>query len=151
MAYNRTVWKDHVVSRPRTFSVATNADGTQSFTPAPGEVLQQGTPVNAQNMNKIEAALQNVCATVDGLVAAVTLTLATEQWVQGSMTVAVPGVTESSCVFLAPAPASRDAFIDADIHLSQQAAGALTFEAADTPQANVQVNVVIIAMAGEQT
>ena len=43
MAFNRTKWQDHVVERPRTFTEVTNADGSVTHTPAPGEVLQQGT------------------------------------------------------------------------------------------------------------
>lgn len=57
MAYNRTKWQDHVVERPRTFTEVTNADGSVTHTPAPGEVLQQGTPQSATNFNNIEDAL----------------------------------------------------------------------------------------------
>jgi len=31
-----------------------NPDGTVTLTPAPGTVVQEGTPVNAANLNKIE-------------------------------------------------------------------------------------------------
>ena len=42
MAYNRTKWQDHVVERPRTFTEVTNADGSVTHTPAPGEVPAAG-------------------------------------------------------------------------------------------------------------
>ena len=59
MAYARKNWKDHVVTQPRTYTEATNPDGSKTFTPAPGEVLQQGTPQSATNFNSIEEAIQH--------------------------------------------------------------------------------------------
>lgn len=67
MAYKRTRWLDHVVERPRTFTEITNADGSVTHTPAPGEVLQQGTPQSATNFNNIEEALQNLSVAFDML------------------------------------------------------------------------------------
>lgn len=55
--YEKTVWKDHVVERPNTYSVIQNQDGTKSITPAAGTVLQQGTPLNATNLNKMEQGI----------------------------------------------------------------------------------------------
>ena len=40
MAFNRTKWQDHVVERPRTFTEVTNADGSVTHTPAPGDSLR---------------------------------------------------------------------------------------------------------------
>ncbi len=67
MAYKRTNWKDHVVERPRTYTEAANSDGSKTFTPAPGEVLQQGTPQSATNFNNIENQLQNLSVAYDML------------------------------------------------------------------------------------
>ncbi len=67
MAYNRTKWRDHVVERPRTFTEVTNADGSVTHTPAPGQVLQQGTPQSATNFNNIEEALQHFSVAFDWL------------------------------------------------------------------------------------
>lgn len=67
MAYNRTKWQDHVVERPRTFTEVTNADGSVTHTPAPGEVLQQGTPISATNLNNGEEALQHFSVAYDWL------------------------------------------------------------------------------------
>ena len=47
-------WKDHVVERPRTYTEVINADGSKTFTPAPGEVIQQGTPQSATNFNLMD-------------------------------------------------------------------------------------------------
>ena len=49
MSYNKRIgWKDHVVQRPRTYTEATNSDGSKTFTPAPGTVIQQGTAQTGQ-------------------------------------------------------------------------------------------------------
>ena len=60
MAYERTVWRDHIVARPRTYTMVQNEDGTVTLTPAYGAVSQQGTPVNAANLNKLEAAAEDL-------------------------------------------------------------------------------------------
>lgn len=67
MAYNRTKWKNHSVVRPQTYTEVTNADGSVTHTPAPVEVVMQGTPQSAENFNNIEDALQNLCVAFDML------------------------------------------------------------------------------------
>lgn len=57
MSYQPTNWKDRVVEKPRTFDVTNNPDGSITLVPKPGVVVQEGTPVNAANMNKIEQGL----------------------------------------------------------------------------------------------
>lgn len=47
-------WQDRIVEKPRTFNLKNNTDGTVTLTPSPGTVIQEGTPVNAANMNGIE-------------------------------------------------------------------------------------------------
>lgn len=59
MAYARKRWQDHSVERPRTYTEAINEDGSKTYTPAFGEVLQEGTPQSATNLNNIEAGLQH--------------------------------------------------------------------------------------------
>ena len=57
MSYNKRIgWKDHVVQRPRTYTEATNSDGSKTFTPAPGTVIQQGTAQSATNFNTMDEA-----------------------------------------------------------------------------------------------
>ncbi len=66
MSYNKRVgWKDHVVTRPRTYTETANADGSKTYTPAPGEVLQQGTPQSATNFNAMDEALQHISIAYD--------------------------------------------------------------------------------------
>lgn len=57
MAYEKTAWKDHVVERPKTYRMVENADGTVTLVPVTGQVIQQGTALNAENLNHIEDAL----------------------------------------------------------------------------------------------
>lgn len=47
------VWKDLVVEKPKTYKINDNGDGTFTLIPAFGTTLEQGTPVNASNMNKL--------------------------------------------------------------------------------------------------
>ena len=57
MPYPQTDWKDHVVERPNTYTEQVNGDGSKTYTPAPGEVVQQGTPMSATNFNKQEEGI----------------------------------------------------------------------------------------------
>ena len=66
MSYNvRVGWKDHIVERPRTYTEVLNGDGSKTFTAAPGEILQQGTPQSATNFNQMDEALQHVSIAYD--------------------------------------------------------------------------------------
>lgn len=57
MAYDKTIWKDRVVQRPRTYIETANPDGSITHIPSEGTVTEAGTPVNATNLNKIENEL----------------------------------------------------------------------------------------------
>lgn len=59
MAYNKTIWKDRVVEKPRTYKIANNSDGTITLIPSPGTVTEQGTPITALVMNNIEDGIVN--------------------------------------------------------------------------------------------
>lgn len=66
MSYNKRIgWKDHVVERPRTYTEAVNPDGSKTFTAAPGDIIQQGTPQSATNFNAMDEALQHVSIAYD--------------------------------------------------------------------------------------
>ncbi|MBU5677918.1 hypothetical protein KQI88_15985 [Alkaliphilus sp. MSJ-5] len=57
MAYNKTIWTNRVTEKIRTFFKQDNPDGTISLTPDYGEIIEEGTPVTAANMNKIEQGI----------------------------------------------------------------------------------------------
>ena len=67
MAYQKTRWRDHIVARPRTFIEVKNDDGSVTHNPSIGEVLQQGTPINAINLNHIETGLLHFSVAYDWL------------------------------------------------------------------------------------
>lgn len=54
MSYNKTFWKDHVTEFEDRFREVLNPDGTITHESVEGQIIQQGTPQNAQNFNKIE-------------------------------------------------------------------------------------------------
>lgn len=60
MAYTKTNWKDRIVENPRTYDLTNNVDGSIILTPKPGEVIEEGTPISASSMNKIEEKLYDV-------------------------------------------------------------------------------------------
>lgn len=57
MAYNKTVWIDQDVENPRTYTQRKNDDGSVTLLDHFGTITELGTPVNAENMNKIEEGI----------------------------------------------------------------------------------------------
>lgn len=58
MAYTPTVWKNREVERPRTFQEQSNPDGTVTLIPKEGNVIESGTPIIADTMNKMELGIK---------------------------------------------------------------------------------------------
>lgn len=52
--YEKTIWKDEVVSHPHRYEKTDNLDGTIELERSPGTTHQAGTPLDAKNMNNIE-------------------------------------------------------------------------------------------------
>lgn len=52
--YTKINWQDHIVERPRTYTIMHNQDGTITLTPVPGTIVQQGTAMSAANFNHME-------------------------------------------------------------------------------------------------
>ena len=73
-----------------------------------------------------------------------TVTLSTSGWSANAQTASVADVAADSIVVVAPAPASRKAYIEADVYCSAQGNGTLTFRCEDVPSAALAVNVQII-------
>lgn len=63
MTYQKTTWKNRLVERPGTYTFRQNADGSVTLLSAEGNVVEAGTPVNAENLNKIENALTELFTT----------------------------------------------------------------------------------------
>lgn len=56
---NWTMWQDHVTEYEDRYRETQNDDGSVTHTPVPGSVIQQGTPQNAANFNKMEDGIIN--------------------------------------------------------------------------------------------
>lgn len=57
--YKPKLWQDHVTEFENRYTESRNDDGTITHTPVEGEVIQQGTPQNAQNFNHMEDGISN--------------------------------------------------------------------------------------------
>lgn len=67
VTYEPTLWKNHIVRRSRTYTSVTNADGSRTDTPAPGEVFQQGTRLNEINLNHMERGISDCAEAINQL------------------------------------------------------------------------------------
>lgn len=65
MPYRIKTWKDHVVQSPKTYYMQQNANGTITLVPANGEIIQQGTPMNATNFNRMESGICDATISLD--------------------------------------------------------------------------------------
>lgn len=58
MSYERTYWKNREVEHPGRYTVEDNGDGTVTLKPVPGNIIEEGTPIIAGNMNNIEKGIE---------------------------------------------------------------------------------------------
>ncbi len=72
MAYEKTIWKNREVERPRTFEIQDNEDNTITLIPSEGDIIEAGTPIVASTMNKIETGLEEAHEAVTALKSDVT-------------------------------------------------------------------------------
>ena len=72
------------------------------------------------------------------------VTLTAAGWSSGTQTVGLADVTAENHVIVAPAPASRDTYINSDVRCTAQGEAQLTFTAASTPTGDVTVNVIVL-------
>ena len=79
MTYTKTVWRDQLVERPKTYEFSNNQDGSVTLIESFGNVTELGTPVNAVNMNHIENGLADTDVTKYN----VNTTYSTGEWVTG--------------------------------------------------------------------
>lgn len=57
LLYEATKWLDHVAQFPMRRRITNNSDGTSDVVRAEGNIIQQGTPRNAQNYNNMESGI----------------------------------------------------------------------------------------------
>lgn len=108
----------------------TFANGTNGFTVTP-------SGGSAQTVTVTPSIANNLTGTKT------TATLGTT-WTSNQQTVTVTGVTASNYVIVSPAPASYEAYCEAGIYCSAQAANSLTFNCDTAPSASLTVNVMIV-------
>ena len=67
MAYTKTNWRDRLVEKARTFLLKENTDGSTTLVDSPGEVYEEGTPINAENMNHMEQGIADAHEQIEQL------------------------------------------------------------------------------------
>lgn len=67
VSYTKVGWKNRVVQRPRTYTETTNQDSSVTHTPAPGTVVQAGTPRSAENMDHMDQGIKDCADMVNTL------------------------------------------------------------------------------------
>lgn len=114
------------------------------------DTLVSGTNIKTINNNSL---LGSGNITIEGggggsTITTTTCTLTVAGWSNNAQTVNVTGVTASNTVLVTYAPASKSAYVAADIYCTAQGAGSLTFACTTTPTEAVTVNVMIIDGGG---
>jgi len=66
--YQKNLWQDHVVEYPNRFKETGLGNGLVEEVPAPGEIIQQGTPQSARNFNNMEDGIFHANEMADFLV-----------------------------------------------------------------------------------
>jgi hypothetical protein len=54
MPYTKTTWLDRIVQFPNNYTKSNETASAVTLVQNPGTITQSGTPLNANNMNKIE-------------------------------------------------------------------------------------------------
>ena len=103
-----------------------------------------GIEAGANNFVLEDGAVTYSKLAADSKSKGVAVTLPSSGWTDNAQTVAVAGVTADNNVFVGPAPASREAWNDAEIYCSAQGNGTLTFTCGSAPAEAVTANVVIL-------
>lgn len=60
MAYEKQTWEDRQVEKPLTFQMQNNSDGTVTLIPYPGNIISEGSKMNAERFNHIEDGIANL-------------------------------------------------------------------------------------------
>lgn len=108
-----------------------------------GSINMNGQVITGLNIptDGAQAANKNY---VDGKHLYLTVTLPASGWQDGYQTVNVSGVTSGNTILVGYNPDSYEAYSDAGIRCTGQGEGTLTFVCESTPDAAVDVNVVIL-------
>lgn len=92
----------------------------------------------------LEEKGRDVAEYIDSKKKAVTVTLPAAGWAENGQSVNVGGVTAGNTILVGYSPDSFESYSDAGIRCTGQGAGTLSFVCESTPDADVNVNVVIL-------
>lgn len=106
---------------------------------------ENGDAVNKRYFDStLEELIKSGTEYIDGKKKAVTVSLPASGWAENGQTVNVGGVTAGNTILVGYSPDSFESYSDAGIRCTGQGAGTLTFVCESTPDADVNVNVVIL-------
>ena len=75
-----------------------------------------------------------------------TVTLSVSSWSNNSQTITCSGVTENNTIIIAPESTSIEAYGKAEVKCITQNENSLTFTCKKTPEAEINVNVLILGV-----
>lgn len=147
MSYQKTDWQNHIVERPDTYNVTQNSDGTVTQKAAFGTVIQEGTPLSAENLNHMEEGIEDAHRIAEGKMVATpyVVELPVNGWNDLEQTVQLAGVTKDSILLITAVPESYNQYCGAGVYCSAQNAGTLTFAATALPEGDLAANVLIFS------
>lgn len=112
--------------------------------PLDGLNVQELVPLYAEADIVPEGSITASKLSADAKSKGVAVVLAADGWANNTLTVNVEGVLADNNVLVAAAPASREAWNDAEIYCNAQGNNTLTFICGSVPAENVTANVVIL-------
>ena len=107
--------------------------------------VADGDAVNKRYFDStLEELISSGTKYIDGKKKAVTVSLPASGWAENAQSVNVEGVTAGNTILVGYSPDSFESYSDAGIRCTGQGEGTLTFVCESTPDADVNVNVVIL-------
>lgn len=111
---------------------------------AAGDISEGTLPIARGGTGSSSASAARSALGAQAAVVKQTGSLTVAGWSGKTQTLSVTGVTSSSCVIVAPAPDSLEAYAAAGVRCTAQASGQLTFTCQSVPTAALTVNVAIL-------
>lgn len=141
MNYNKTTWGERQVEFPNRFTKVENEDGTITLTPAFGNVIQGGTPLSVQNMQKINDELEFLDKKVS---ISKSLTVVSTGWVQNASlweyTIADPIIDAETVADVVATPTEKEKAAGSWTH-TETFAGTMKIYATEAQVQNIQVTI----------
>lgn len=109
------------------------------------DIYLKASSVKVTNGNTVQTSITNIESSMDGksTMSQVVSTLTVAGWSNNSQTIVVNGISSDTIIWVAPAPASVDAYGEAGIVCESQGTNSLTFSCKEAPTEAITVNLVI--------